>query len=691
MNTERKIMACIITPDTPRFSSQDCYVYFVDQRLVIGNSRIERVYEWNDGNLITNRFQAPNNGTTVMESTSTEPDLSLPGIEFEPAIPEVGVEWINGGRRISCHLRLCFQLESNKLRLKRTIRIYPNCPAIGYDLEFQGTPFNVSWIPEIKSAGKMQQLEREHDLREQCFQMAVMDRVRPGSWHISHHVWQLFDITDRRNTLTQVKKVYPYKCPQMLEGNILFMMDNSDDVQMFMLKEGPCSDVQLANPGCDFVIERNSTTIAGIGLEPSDLVENQWVRGYSWSIGLSTGRETDLLWALRDYQHRLRPFCHDHAPVLVANTWGDRNRDATLNEKFVLHEIDALYELGITHLQLDDGWQFGRSGNSAFAGGSFDRIWDNDAYWSVHPERFPHGLEPIIEYACHKQIEIGLWFNPSSDNSYENWEKDAVTILGLYRSYGIKLFKIDGLDIDCKLSESRLRNMFKMIQEGSGDAITLNLDITAKRRFGYFHFHEFGNLFLENRYTDNATYFPHMSLRNLWTLAHVVPPQWLQIEFLNIWRNSDQYPEDDPLAPANVPFEYCFAICMMAQPLAWFEASGLPKKALEISSYIKTYKSLQPAIHQCHILPIGSMPTGYQWTGFIAIGDEKSYLIIYREYSKDCDYALNLDEHPGLSLDFKEIFNSNDMNFHVDISRATIHFHAEHPFSFILLEASRHR
>ena len=44
------------------------------------------------------------------------------------------------------------------------------------------------------------------------------------------------------------------------------------------------------------------------------------------------------------------------------------------------------------------------------------------------------------------------------------------------------------------------------------------------------------------------------------------------------------YAEDIPvlrdvsisLAPGRVPFEYCFAITMMAQPLAWFEASGLP-------------------------------------------------------------------------------------------------------------------
>ncbi len=37
--------------------------------------------------------------------------------------------------------------------------------------------------------------------------------------------------------------------------------------------------------------------------------------------------------------------------------------------------------------------------------------------------------------------------------------------------------------------------------------------------------------------------------------------------------------DDDPLAPAKVPFDYAFAITMPAQPLLWFESSNTyPKK-----------------------------------------------------------------------------------------------------------------
>ena len=57
--------------------------------------------------------------------------------------------------------------------------------------------------------------------------------------------------------------------------------------------------------------------------------------------------------------------------------------------------------------------------------------------------------------------------------------------------------------------------------------------MTAGRRWGYHYGNEYGNIFLENRYTDWGNYHPHWTLRNLWMLARTVPPQNLQIEFLN--------------------------------------------------------------------------------------------------------------------------------------------------------------
>jgi len=172
-----------------------------------------------------------------------------------------------------------------------------------------------------------------------------------------------------------------------------------------------------------------------------------------------------------------------------------------------------------------------------------------------------------------------------------------------------------------------------VLSETENQAV-FNLDATAGRRGGYHLFTEYGNIFLENRYTDWQNYYPYWTLRNLWQLAKYVPPEKLQIEFLNKWRNADKY-GDDPFAPSSYTFEYLFAITMAAQPLAWFEGTGLPKEALELKTLINKYKKVQHDFHQGTILPIGEEPSGKSWTGFQSIHKNRGYFIVFRENTPD--------------------------------------------------------
>ncbi len=159
----------------------------------------------------------------------------------------------------------------------------------------------------------------------------------------------------------------------------------------------------------------------------------------------------------------------------------------------------------------------------------------------------------MVERSKALGIELCLWFNPSKDDSYAHWRDDADALIGLYREYGIRTFKIDGVMIPDKRADLNLRGMFERVMDATGGQAVFNLDVTAGRRWGYHYGNEYGNIFLENRYTDWSNYYPHWTLRNLWMLSRYVPPQNLQIEFLNRWRNADRYPADDPLAPGRVP------------------------------------------------------------------------------------------------------------------------------------------
>lgn len=107
----------------------------------------------------------------------------------------------------------------------------------------------------------------------------------------------------------------------------------------------------------------------------------------------------------------------------MMNTWGDRSQDTKVNESFCLQELERAAKLGITHFQIDDGWQVGKSPNSAVAKGSFRNIWDNEDYWTPDPVKYPHGLTPIVEKGKELGIEIGLWFNPSVQNDFADWER----------------------------------------------------------------------------------------------------------------------------------------------------------------------------------------------------------------------------------------------------------------------------
>ena len=193
-----------------------------------------------------------------------------------------------------------------------------------------------------------------------------------------------------------------------------------------------------------------------------------------------------------------------------------------------------------------------------------------------------------------------------------------------------------------KKAEENLRRLFDKVQSESDGKVIFNLDVTAGRRAGYNMFCEYGNVFLENRYTDWGNYYPYQTLRNLWQLSRYVPAERLQVEFLNKYRNVDKYPQDDIFAPSHYSMPYLFATTMAGQPLAWMEATGLPEQSYDrLTELIKGYAGLQHDFHRGIILPVGDEPDGRAWTGFQSIrSDNTGYLLVYREYCQDSVHVL---------------------------------------------------
>ena len=616
------------------FAQEDCYSLLRDDTLTMGNSRIERTFLWNNGNLVTIRVTDKGSGR-VWTNSSRTPDFEAsragtngPGrwrverkeaTELHPAFLETTVEFSQGD-----------------LDVRRVYRLYDDTPAILCRTWLRGRADALGGDAAVNPADR-KNIESTDDMLT-IRSGGVLDRFAPGGNHWHMRVVEFRDVTDWNNNLVFETDVIPYR-KLGYRGNLLFACNGVDGGGFFLLKEAPCSDVQLAYGGADFTAEFGSFAVVGLGLESGDLAGEEWQRAYGCVFGVFTGGELEALTALRSYQKQLRRLLPGRDEMVMMNTWGDRSQDTKVNEDFCLREIRRAARLGITHFQIDDGWQAGKSPNSALAKGSFRNIWDNPDYWTPDSVKYPRGLRPVVELGRELGVEVCLWFNPSVQNAYADWEKDARALVGLYREYGIRTFKIDGLAIPDKRSETNLRRLFDRVLEETGGKVVFNLDATAGRRGGYHLFNEYGNIFLENRYTDWGNYYPYWTLRNVWLLSKYVPAERLQVEFLNKWRNREKY-AGDPFAPANYDFEYLFATTIVGQPLAWMEATGLPDEALALGERIGRYREIQHALHRGVILPVGDEPSGRSWTGFQSIDGDDGFLIIYREATPDAEASI---------------------------------------------------
>ncbi|MDD4972296.1 MAG: alpha-galactosidase [Paludibacter sp.] len=608
-----------------------CFAKLENDLLTIGNTQISRIYQWNNGNIITLSLTDKASGK-IWQVNGKKPDLTLPG-ETENAENGLFRSKMVAETTVSPeHLEVEVTYSLGKLEIKRIFRLYPDCPAIACDLYFRGESTSM-WLKPAANLADMVNLEKLLSGNAGSNSPVIETVALPGRhWEIK--AVEFFDITDRFNTLVKSVDALSYR-PYGYRGNLLFAHDKITDNGVFFLKEAPTSNVQLAYSGSDFITESGTFRITGVGISPSDLDPKEWKKGYGFVTGVYSGDEKNSLTALRTYQKNIRLLKPGRDEMVLMNTWGDRGQDAHIRENFALAELEAGAKLGITHFQLDDGWQNGRSSNSAFKGGSLDGIWNNQQYWEPNAERFPNGLEPIVKKGKELGIEVCLWFNPSKDNSNAHWEKDADALINLYKKYGVRTFKIDGVSIPDKTAELNFRKFLDKVSLATDNQVVFNLDVTAGRRFGYHCFNEYGNLFLENRYTDWQNYYPYTTLRNLWMLSRYIPAQRLQIEFLNKWRNAGKY-TGDPFGPANYSFDYLFAITMAAQPLAWFEGSGLPKEAIAaVGPVIKKYCGIQSDLHNGQIFPIGDEPSGKSWTGFHSVQKGKGFFIVFREANEN--------------------------------------------------------
>jgi len=611
-----------------------CSAALAGDTLIIQNSRIVQKWIWNQGDLSAFSLQVKTTGKTVRFSPGLA-DFSPGKNSFVKNIA-FRVTPVAENLFYPAHLEVVLENQYQTMQVKRVFRIFPNTPAVSCDnyLKYKSLLAQPGDAP--------QQVDGTEKTTKPAGQRTTMHLgaygLASGHWQVRSVLFR--DVTDRNDNLVSEQSLIPFRSPEPLQGNLLFADDLAGGNGFFILKEAPNGASQVAYPGHDFTASNKEIKIPFSGF-PADASNQEWIKGYTITTG------TDGLTGLRQYLKNSIPYNPGRYEMVMMNTWGDRGQDGKISEKFILAELEKAADLGITHFQIDDGWQQGLSSNSASKAGRLWNAWTPEN-WELNRGRFPNGWDKILASAREKNIQPGLWFHPSNENNYACWETDAEVIIGLYKKTGIRYYKIDGVEIPGKVAEQNLTRFFEKVKAETNGGVFLNLDLTAGTRGGYFMFRSMGNLFLENRYTDWGNYYPFHTLRNLWMLSRYFPPELLQVEFLNKWRNAGKYPAGDPFAPAaHNTFDYLFAITMAGQPLAWFEATGLPERAFRDPDLIRKYRAIQTEFHSGMVFPIGDEPSGRSWTGFQSVGENKGFLLVLRENTPSDEGTVRTCLPPG--------------------------------------------
>jgi alpha-galactosidase len=622
------VLSALLTISTvlaERVEHLDCYTEWSETEIIVGNALVERKWTVRDGLLIAISLRDKTSNTEWLRQPGRQP---APYPNAEPANEKRTLAFTTDKRKLSPVEEECLLVKLVASGAKNTFtyqfQIFPK--SAGVNLRFSGGDSPVSSTVENKETQKPDGLEQANMAKPDPKKpIQALEDLMLAPQHLRYTQVELKDQTDHHDELVFEREWLPLNDNFEVACNVFHVENPLNGNGLIFLKVGPLPHARPVKSPWDIRVAGEGRRLTFVG------------SGYPWTVVPYQQGRAGRIAAMQDFQRCLRQYQPQRDGMFLSNTWGDRNRDSRISEEFLLKEVEAGARLGVDVVQVDDGWQKGKTGNSAFGKGAWGNFRSADPeFWKPHPERFPKGLKPLVDAAKQKGMKFGLWFGPDAENDMANWEKDADMLLSAFDKEGVEYVKIDAVEMTSPAAEVNLDKFYNKVLEKTQGRVVFDADATAGLRPGYFGSIHVGPIFLENRYTDWKRYWPHHTLRNLWTLGEYVDPVRLRMEFLNQTRHSDKY-KDDPLAPANYPPDTLFASVMFASPLGWFEVSNLPDEYFKsLPNLVAAWKKEREAIFSGSIIPIGQVPDGYAWTGFSSVSQDRksAHLVVFRELNQ---------------------------------------------------------
>ncbi len=617
----------------------DVFVKRSGERLVLGNSMVSRELDLSLGapRTVSLRDGA---GREFADPGKADADLSFIGLRVPGSadmpwqVEEISASVIEGdifdGTRVRVEIRMVEPLE--QAFYIREYFIYPQLPVIAVQNSVQCPVMpNVYWTRRGNYL-KQQAAPESAATTESC-----VDSIKPAAGVRPAFTATFAGVTDYTDELVQVNELKGDR----LNGSILACEDEKQAGFLY-LQEAPPSGERRDLEEHDFRLGDGVVYSCNWGIHPSELQPEVWFCGYrSVLMVYHDAAERDMM--LKLYLKRRFPVNPRENYSVMVNPWGCGCFPKLVSEEFLLDEFRAAKKVGATHYQIDDAWQ---------EGGSLGELITKNRkitpeFWNVSQERLHGSLDKIMATAAENGIEPGLWMAPSCNCEYRDWPEFADLVLRYHRRYGICMFKIDAMKIRSYEAEQNLRQMLAFVRSETYGKVYFNLDTTNGQRPGYFHFVEYGNIFLENRYVCHMWgqgYHPEKTLRSLWRLSRFMRPHLLQIEIPNPEDINPEFYSSKPWPkPDSYPVEYWAMIAFFANPLLWFAPSRMSAEMQgRVKSVMDTHVKYRDRIFGGEIFAVGAEPDGKALTGLqshdFSVGNGMA--VFYRELGCESGKAI---------------------------------------------------
>lgn len=623
-----------------KFTHSDIYFIWQDQQLTLGNSSFKRVIDWSQGLPKTLSMEQ---GNGMIAGKNPDFDCRIAGF------PAPGNEFIRCNYQVrNSSFALLQKPDGNgavftvetfekerQLSIKVCYIVYPGLPVMAVECEICSAVIPMLyWHERQRTEDYSTNGKRNGDL-------TFVDALQLEDFRAIRSV----EFVMRTDLYDEPVQEHELKTNEDIFGNILIAENNSGK-QFFFLQEAPPSMERRGSEPGDFVIDNSRIISLGSGITPDDITPGRLLRSNRIVCGMA--QDGDAAALIKKYLQLRQAAASGVYGTITVNPWGCGHFPELVNEQFLKDEISAAGQLNADTYQIDDGYQHGALADMAVHNRKLDR-----AYWATRQDLLPEGFTPLQKSAKASNIKLSLWFAPSYNQAYCDWQESCDILLEHWQNNEFESFKLDAVVFNSRTAEENFGKLLQTLYTKSNGAITVNLDVTNGTRGGLFKFAEYGLIFLENRYCCHLwpkhPYHPGNTLDNVWNLAKYCRIQNLQIEIPdpdNV--NLQCYSSRDLPLPTEYDFAYWAMVPLFASPLLWLAPSQLqPHRAELLAEIMAVQKKYRHCWRDSLIKPVGSRPDGKSITGLYA---DSGYLLVFREKDAVDTTVLDLGKYSNAEV-----------------------------------------